>query len=137
MSSTETPSITWQNSILLTQTTPSNRVLTQRNKTFIERLNQTTPYTLRSKLQSSINQQDSQQSPPSQQQENQQSSDSPSTPSIDHLSHLRRRFTFRRSLRYSVQSKGGDIDDGIRSVFLFLFFEKLSLCRYLFNAPSK
>jgi hypothetical protein len=72
--------------------TPTRRTSLKRNKTFFERFNQTLP---------------------SQQSE-------PSNPSPEPAIRLRRRFTFRRSLRQSTHSKGGDIDDGIRSVF-FIF----------------
>jgi hypothetical protein len=45
-----------------------------------------------------------------------------SNPLLDPAPRLRRRFTFRRSLRHSVHNKGGDTDDGTRSVLSFPFF---------------
>ncbi|CAF4605784.1 unnamed protein product [Rotaria socialis] len=68
----------------------------KRNKTFFERFNQT--------LSTSISSTSSQQ---------QQLLSDLSNSSSDPQSRLRRRFTFRRSLRQSVQNKGRDIDDGI------------------------
>jgi hypothetical protein len=64
----------------------------KRNKTFFERFHQTSPTSL-TFPNDSIN------------------SSNESQP------RLRRRFTFRRSLRKSIQNKGGDNDNGIRSVF--------------------
>ncbi|CAF0822980.1 unnamed protein product [Rotaria sp. Silwood1] len=99
-----TPSITLQTSTSSTQTPLSSRVSSKRTKTFFERFNQTSPSTLLSNPQS----------PPSHHQhhQQQQSTDS-SNPSIDPPTRLRRRFTFRRSLRHSIHNKGGDTDDGI------------------------
>ncbi|CAF1356306.1 unnamed protein product [Rotaria magnacalcarata] len=68
----------------------------KRNKTFFERFNQT--------LSTSISSTSSQQ---------QQLLSDLSNSSSDPQPRLRRRFTFRRSLRQSVQNKGRDIDDGI------------------------
>ncbi|CAM4777983.1 unnamed protein product [Rotaria magnacalcarata] len=73
----------------------------KRNKTFFERFNQT--------LSTSISSTSSQQ---------QQLLSDLSNSSSDPQPRLRRRFTFRRSLRQSVQNKGRDIDDGIRSDLL-------------------
>ncbi|CAF2816287.1 unnamed protein product [Rotaria sp. Silwood2] len=98
-----TPSITLQASTLPTRTPLSSRVSSRRTKTFFERFNQTSPSTLLSNPQS----------PPSHHHQQQQQSTDSSNPSIDPPTRLRRRFTFRRSLRHSVHNKGGDIDDGI------------------------
>jgi hypothetical protein len=92
------------------QTPSASRTPSKRNKTFFERFNQTAPSTLISNPQS-----------PTNQQQQQLSTDS-SNPSIDPPPRLRRRFTFRRSLRQSIQNKGGDIDDGIRSVWFIRIF---------------
>jgi len=113
------------------QTPSTSRTPSKRNKTFFERFDQTTPSTLLSNPQSPTNHQHQHQH----QQQQQQSTDY-SNPSIDPPPRLRRRFTFRRSFRHSVHNKGGDVDDGIRSV-LSLSFVNFSLCRYLFYAPSK
>lgn len=88
------------------QTPSINRTPSKRNKTFFERFNQTAPSTFITTPQSPTNQ---------------QTIDS-INPSLDAPPRLRRRFTFRRSLRHSVHSKtGGDIDDGgIRSVFFLI-----------------
>ncbi|CAF3692444.1 unnamed protein product [Rotaria sordida] len=72
--------------------TPPERQPSKRNRTFFERFNQTS----------------STSSSPQQQQPNELSN-----PSSDPQPRLRRRFTFRRSLRQSVYNKGRDIDDGI------------------------
>ncbi len=117
-----TPSITLPIPSSPTQTPSISRTSSKRNKTFFERFNDTASLTHLS----------SPQSPTSQQQ---QSIDS-SNPSLDPPPRLRRRFTFRRSLRHSTHNNGGDIDDGIRSVLSFSFVN-FSLCRYLFYTPSK
>jgi len=72
-------------------TPQANRTSIKRNRTFFERFNHVSPTAIFE----------------------QQQNDSPSEPQT----RLRRRFTFRRSLRQSIQNKGGDIDDGIRSVW--------------------
>jgi hypothetical protein len=113
------PSITLPTPASPTQTSPSSRTPSKRNKTFFERFNDSSPST--STTQSSPNQP--------------QSNDL-SNSSTDPPPRLRRRFTFRRSLRQSVHNKGGDIDDGIRSVISFSFVNS-SLCRYLFYAPAE
>lgn len=84
------------------QKTPARRTSSKRNKTFFERFDQTTSSTLNSNSQS----------PPNQAQAITDSSN----PSNDAPPRLRRRLTFRRSFRHSVHNKGGEIDDGIRSV---------------------
>ncbi|CAF0948329.1 unnamed protein product [Rotaria sordida] len=99
-----TQSITLPTSISPTRIPLSNRVSSKRSKTFFERFNQTSPSTLLSNSQSPSSHQ--------QQQQQQQSTDS-SNPSIDPSTRLRRRFTFRRSLRQSSHNKGGDTDYGI------------------------
>ncbi|CAF1049890.1 unnamed protein product [Rotaria sordida] len=76
--------------------TPPERQPSKRNRTFFERFNQTS----------------STSSSPQQQQPNELSN-----PSSDPQPRLRRRFTFRRSLRQSVYNKGRDIDDGIRDEY--------------------
>jgi hypothetical protein len=101
------PNITLPIPISPVQTPPTSRTSIKRNKTFFERFNQSDSSTHISNSQS----------PPNQQQ---QSLDS-SNPSQDAPPRLRRRLTFRRSLRHSVHNKGGDIDDGIRSVLCFPF----------------
>ncbi|CAF1043388.1 unnamed protein product [Rotaria sordida] len=73
--------------------TPPERQPSKRNRTFFERFNQTS-------------------STSSSPQQHQQPNDL-SNPSSDPQPRLRRRFTFRRSLRQSVYNKGRDIDDGI------------------------
>ncbi|CAF2577695.1 unnamed protein product [Rotaria sp. Silwood2] len=74
-------------------TPPEKQTLSRRNKTFFERFNQISS--------TSLSQQ--------QQQQNELSN-----PSSDPQPRLRRRFTFRRSLRQSMHNKKGrDIDDGI------------------------
>ena len=95
------------------QKTPARRTSSKRNKTFFERFDQTSSSTLNSTSQS----------PPNQ---TQQPSMDSSNPSIDAPPRLRRRFTFRRSFRHSVHNKGGEIDDGIRSVS-FVNFPFLSI----------
>jgi hypothetical protein len=99
----------------MTPSTPQSpvRTLSKRNKTFFERFDQTAPSNLRS-------------NPPSPTHHQQQSIDS-SNPSIDPPPRLRRRLTFRRSLRHSVRNKGGDIDDGIRSVISYSFVNFLAV----------
>jgi hypothetical protein len=76
----------------------SRRMSLKKNRTFFERFNDiSSPTTAKT--------------PISQQPD-------PLNSSNESQSRLRRRFTFRRSLRQSVQNKGGDNDDGTRSVFL-------------------
>ena len=82
--------------------TLARRTSSKRNKTFFERFDQATSSTLNSNSQS----------PPNQ---TQATTDS-SNPSNDAPPRLRRRLTFRRSFRHSAHNKGGEIDDGIRSV---------------------
>ncbi|CAF0948182.1 unnamed protein product [Rotaria sordida] len=77
--------------------TPPERQPSKRNRTFFERFNQTS-------------------STSSSPQQHQQPNDL-SNPSSDPQPRLRRRFTFRRSLRQSVYNKGRDIDDGIRDEY--------------------
>jgi hypothetical protein len=79
---------------------PVREASSKRNRTFFERFNQTSPGTSQS-----------------QQQQN--------DPSNEPQTRLRRRLTFRRSLRQSVRNKGGDIDDGIRSVFYIPYDENI------------
>jgi hypothetical protein len=74
----------------LSSSSLSRRISLKKNKTFFERFNHISSTT------------------PSQQTDS----------STESQSRLRRRFTFRRSLRQSMSNKGGDNDDGIRSVFL-------------------
>ncbi|CAF1196395.1 unnamed protein product [Rotaria sordida] len=78
--------------------TPPERQPSKRNRTFFERFNQTSSTSS------------------SPQQQHQQPNDL-SNPSSDPQPRLRRRFTFRRSLRQSVYNKGRDIDDGIRDEY--------------------
>ncbi|CAF0979474.1 unnamed protein product [Rotaria sp. Silwood1] len=76
-------------------TPPERQILSKRNKTFFERFDQIPSASL------------------SQQQQQLLQNDS-SNPSSDPQPRLRRRFTFRRSLRQSMHNKKGrDIDDGI------------------------
>lgn len=88
--------------------TPITRASLRRNRTFFERFNQTPPTT---PLADSIHS------------------------STESQPRLRRRFTFRRSLRKSVQNKrGGDNnDDELRSVFVFflIFFHSVLLVDYM------
>ena len=104
-----------------------SRTSSKRNRTFFERFNQAPSAALVSNPQSPSYQ-------PS------QSPDS-SNALIDPPPRLRRRFTFRRSLRHSVHSKGGDAaaaDEGIRSVRVrFGMSSYFFSHRYLFNAPLK
>jgi hypothetical protein len=79
---------------------PVRQPSSKRNRTFFERFNQTSP-------------------PGTSTQQQNDSSNEPQT-------RLRRRFTFRRSLRQSVRNKG-DIDDGTRSVFVKKYFSYISL----------
>ena len=116
------PSITLRRPTSPVRTPPSSRRSSKRNKTFFERCSESSPSTLISNPQSPSSLQ-------------QQSIDS-SNPSLDPVPRLRRRFTFRRSLRHSVHNKGGDIEDGTRSVLSFPFV-KFSLCQYLFDVLSK
>jgi len=106
------PSALAPNTESITATSPTSaptiqRTSSKRNKTFFERFSETTPSSLAATPQS-----------PTPQQQN-PSGDT----SADPPPRLRRRFTFRRSLRQSVRNKGGDIDDTLRSViFRFCCF---------------
>jgi len=106
------PSITLPSLASPVQTPPSSRRSSKRNKTFFERFTEVSPSALISNplSPSSI----------------QRPSIDLSNSSLDPAPRLRRRFTFRRSLRHSVHNKGGDIDDGTRSVLSFPFFLKFS-----------
>ncbi|CAF1019771.1 unnamed protein product [Adineta steineri] len=74
------------------QTPQSRQTSLKRNKTFFERFNHTSPIAI-SQLQ----------------EQEQQQNNLPSEP----RTRLRRRLTFRRSLRQTTPNKEGDIDDGI------------------------
>ncbi|CAF0806714.1 unnamed protein product [Adineta steineri] len=105
------PRITLPTPILPIRTQLPCRKSSKRNKTFFERFSDTSSSTHLSSPQSPGHQPQQQQEQ-QQQQQHQQSTDS-SNPSLEPAPRLRRRFTFRRSLRHSVHSKGGEIDDGI------------------------
>ncbi|CAF0899379.1 unnamed protein product, partial [Adineta ricciae] len=92
---------------LMNRSPPLNRKSSKRNKTFFERFSETSSSALISNPQSPPHQQQAQQ-----QQQQQQITDA-SNPSLEPAPRLRRRFTFRRSLRHSVHNKGGETDDGI------------------------
>jgi hypothetical protein len=47
--------------------------------------------------------------------------------STESQTRLRRRFTFRRSLRRSIANKGGDNDDGTRSVCFIPYYANIFL----------
>ena len=119
--SSDLPSISLPTPTSSNPTPFASRTSSKRNKTFFERFDQTSPSTMASNSQS-----------PSYQQ-HQTSIDS----SNDSAPRLRRRFTFRRSLRHSVHNKGGDVDDGIRSVALicYSYFFGFFLT-HLFFSPS-
>ncbi|CAF0782279.1 unnamed protein product [Adineta steineri] len=106
------PRITLPTPILPLRTQLPSRKSSKRNKTFFERFSDTSSSTHLSSPQSPGHQPQQQQQEQQQQQQHQQSTDS-SNPSLEPAPRLRRRFTFRRSLRHSVHSKGGEIDDGI------------------------
>ncbi|CAF3063764.1 unnamed protein product [Rotaria socialis] len=120
LTTTATPSsIAVQTSTSFTQTMPTGGVLTKRNKTFFERFNETPSLALTSNSQTpphnqqnNHHHQQQQQQQQQQSQQNQQSTDAGNS-STDQPSRLRRRFTFRRSLRQSVRNKRVDIDGGI------------------------
>jgi hypothetical protein len=103
-------------SIALPSSSPSSissfttrRTSLKRNKTFFERFNPMSP------------------SATSQQSDSKDSS-------TESQPRFRRRFTFRRSLRKSIQNKGGDNDDAIRSGFSFLpYYAKIFLFLYIIN----
>jgi len=121
--SPDLPSITLPNPSSTTNkpTQLPSRTPSKRNKTFFERFNQSSSTTLTSTPQS-----------PSYQQPH--SMDSPNPPPSDQPTRLRRRFTFRRSLRHSVQNnKGGDFDDGIRSVAVLSNILDLSISISIFT----
>lgn len=89
--------------------TPSEKqTLSRRNKTFFERFNEESSTSI---------------SPSTQAQQQQQQLSDFSNPCNDLQPRLRRRFTFRRSLRQSVHSKGRDVDDGIRLGFLYFLID--------------
>ena len=75
---------------------PTPRKLSKRNKTFFERFDETTPMGKLSKSTCSTES------------------------STEITSHLRRRFTFRRSLRRTGHQQEIDLDDGIRLDFTCL-----------------